>query len=116
MRVERRHAGGARFRPHQTAKAGGGARLDGVWLLEAPREAALARLQGGRGLSAAAAEARVAAQPSAAARLASPAGASVTCVIGTGGALAETEALYEAAWRDFLAKADGAAGGGSAST
>ena len=90
-------------------EAGWGARMDGVWLLEAPREAALARLQGGRGLSAAAAEARVAAQPTAAARLASPAGASVTCVIGTGGTLAETEALYEAAWRDFLAKADAAA-------
>jgi dephospho-CoA kinase len=97
-------------------EAGWGAQMDGVWLLDVPREAALARLQGSRGLSAAAAEARVAAQPTAAERLASPAGACVTRVIDTGGEMAATEALYEAAWRDFLAQPRAAAAAAAAAS
>ena len=87
-------------------EAGWGTSMDGVWLLEAPREALLVRLQG-RGLEGAAAEARVSAQPSAQERLEGPFGASVTRVINTGGALEETQAQYAAAWEGLLAKAIG---------
>ena len=85
-------------------EAGWGASMDAVWLLDAPREAALQRLEG-RGLSRAAAEARVAAQPTAAERLAGPAGACISSVISTSGELQDTQRLYEAAWAEFLAKA-----------
>ena len=85
-------------------EAGWGAAMDGVWLLDAPREAALARMEA-RGLPRAAAEARWEAQPSAQARLAGPAGASVSRVISSAARAEETEQLYAAAWGDFLAGA-----------
>jgi dephospho-CoA kinase len=85
-------------------EAGWAPAMDGVWLLDVPQEAAVERLVASRGLTQEAALARVAAQPTAAERLASPSGAAITQVISTGAPLADTQALYSAAWAEFTSK------------
>ena len=93
-------------------EAGWAPQFDAVWLLSCSGEAAAARLRA-RGLDAAGAAARLAAQPSAEEREARARERHPTLqleVFDTSGAVEDTQALYAAAFARFLAGAGGAGG------
>lgn len=76
---------------------------DEVWVVTAPEEQQVQRLMSTRGMSAAEARQRIAAQPPQEARL-----AYATVVIDNGGPLAATRAQVEAAWQAMLQRRDAA--------
>lgn len=88
-------------------EAGWASQCDAVWLLSAPRDAAIARIMArGGGIDSAAAAARVDSQSNAATRLltAQAAGVHISAVFETGGPIEETQSKMEAAWGDLMIK------------